>query len=122
MQAVQPIHLDKDAEKAILRTMTRSDYRVIKKELLSGSASLYQVGGATVVIRPEDSEMVVVSLSGSGLLNAAMQLAQWGRYYGFTTARFHTKRADMGRLTKILPFISTTQANKREFIHRVRLL
>lgn len=122
MQAVQPIALDRDAENAILKTMKRSHYRVIKRELISGVSSLYKVGGATVVLRPEGSELVVVSLAGQGLLNAAVHLANFGRKNGFSTARFHTQRADMGRLKSVLPFISTTQVSKREFIHKVKLL
>lgn len=121
MYFLEPAILDKDAENAILRTMTKSHYRVIKRELLNGVSTLYKVGGTTVVVRPEGSELVVVSLSGRGLLDAAIYLAGWARYRGFTTARFHTKRADMGRLKRLLNFISTTQVSKREFIHKVRL-
>lgn len=122
MLRVEPIALDKRAEKSILRTMTRKDYRVVKDELLTGRASLYQVGGVTIVLRPEGSELVVVSMAGSGLLPAAVAIADFGRRQGFNTARFHTKREDMGRLRGLVPFISTQRVSRREFIHRVRLL
>lgn len=100
----------------------------IKREILNGVSSLYQSDGGNllIVLRPENSELVVVAVAGSDLLSSQQEIVNHARISGFKTLRFHSQYPK--RLTKGLSGLSyqINEVRKHlfgrvEYVFRVKL-
>lgn len=78
------------------------DADFIRQQCETDQAVIYRFnhhqGDTWVVLRGEDSELVVVAMAGAGLHQVAAKIIESARVSGFASLRCHTKRPGMARM------------------------
>lgn len=95
----------------------RDDEQIIKQQIDSGEALAYCInsGQAWIVLRPEDTELVIMCLKGAGARQIVANVAETAKKQGFKTMRAHTQRRGLVRM------FSNMGAVEREIVIGVSL-
>ena len=70
----------------------------LKKQVACGMAEVWRIEQVYMIVRQEESELVICCLAGKGLLKVAPLVVEAANQAGCETIRFHSSRPGLARL------------------------
>lgn len=115
-----PCHFD--SVRPELKAVLGDYFYQAREQVKQGNEFVFMCQGAVLLLRPEQTELVIVGFHGEHCLKTVMpHIVSTAKAIGAKTLRGHTKRKGEGRYLRLLGYSVSQQFINNEYVLRVVL-